>query len=247
MSQAANKTAAPAMRYSDFKKSYATSRGEISREVYREHRDSMELKKEKTAVKNYGKIFEAVFRLSYHKGFQAMSLRDLSRETGLSMGALYRYFASKDELLSIILQQGQSMIKRAMADCAREAGTARDRLRAVIRTHIFLSEYARQWFYFIFMEARSLEPESLARALDMEAYTEKLIIDILKQGRRTGEFLKRDPVMTAGLIKAMQQDWYLKRWKYRRKKITVDRYAETVIAVVESWCLAPARGAMQGG
>lgn len=40
--------------------------------------------------------------LSQKTDFHSMSLRDLSSGTGLSMGALYNYFKSKDELLYMI-------------------------------------------------------------------------------------------------------------------------------------------------
>jgi hypothetical protein len=32
----------------------------------------------------------------------------------------------------------------------------------------------------------------------------------------------------------MLQDWYLKRWKYARRQISVDDYAEFLIRFVES-------------
>lgn len=230
------------MSYRDFQKILHASTKEISREVYLENRDSIHIKKEKTAVKNYGKIIDAVFKISYAKGFQAMSVRDLSNETGMSIGALYRYFAGKDELLAIIQRQGQTMIKRVLEKFTGASDEPLEKLRAVVKAHIFLSEAYREWFFFAFMEARNLNRQAMKEALLMEAYTEKLLVDILKQGQRRGVFLKRDNRMTASMIKAMQQDWYLKRWKYARRKVSVDRYAEYVLEIVESFCVAQGSG-----
>jgi len=224
------------MKFGEFRKLMEAARREIPLEVYRENRDTIDIKKEKTAVKNYGRIFEAVFRISSAKGFQAMSLRDLSRETGLSMGALYRYFSSKEELLSIIQLQGQSMIKRAMEQAVSVAEGPAGQLGAAVKTHIFLSEAAREWFFFSFMEARSLEGRALEKVIEMEAFTERILVDILKRGEDEGIFHPRDHVMTASIIKAMQQDWYLKRWKYHKRNITVDDYAETVLQFISSYC-----------
>ena len=75
---------------------------------------SIKIKKEKVAVKNLAKIFDATLKLANEKGFHAMSLRDLCRESGLSMGALYNYFSGKDELLVLIQEQGRAIITRAM-------------------------------------------------------------------------------------------------------------------------------------
>jgi hypothetical protein len=40
--------------------------------------------------------------------------------------------------------------------------------------------------------------------------------------------------LTATVIKAMLQDWYVKRWKYSRRRISVDEYADFVIFVIAS-------------
>ena len=100
------------MNYQEFKQKVNDTKQDICREVYQQNQESIRIKKEKTAIKNFEIIFDAVFKISYIKGFQAMSMRDLSRETNLSMGALYGYFKSKEELLAIIQRQGRSMVKR---------------------------------------------------------------------------------------------------------------------------------------
>jgi len=43
--------------------------------------------------------------------------------------------------------------------------------------------------------------------------------------------------LTASVIKAMLQDWYLKRSKYRKRNISVDHYARFVLQFVEAFIL----------
>jgi len=38
------------------------------------------------------------------------------------------------------------------------------------------------------------------------------------------------------MIKALQQEWYLKRWKYTKQKVSVDQFADQVLEIVESFC-----------
>ena len=45
-------------------------------------------------------------------------------------------------------------------------------------------------------------------------------------------FRKRDSRLTASLIQAMIQDWYLKRYKYHQRNISVDQYAEFLLEFV---------------
>jgi len=43
--------------------------------------------------------------------------------------------------------------------------------------------------------------------------------------------------LTASVIKAMLQDWYLKRSKYRKRSISVDQYSEFLLQFVEAFIL----------
>ena len=73
----------------------------------------------------------------------------------------------------------------------------------------------------------------------MEEYTQKILTDILVLGENENMFKPGNHELTASLIKSMQQDWYLKRWKYRKMKITVDQFADHLIAMVEPLVLKP--------
>ena len=190
-------------------------------------------------VRNLEKIFSATLKISNEKGFQAMSMRDLSRETGMSMGALYAYFPGKDELVAMLQRQRRSVTRRIFeAWIAGEADPPK-RLEAAIRTHLYLSEAMQPWFYFSFMEAKNLAPEEQKNAVLSERYTEQVFADILDGGRRTGDFGDIDAPLLAGVIKAMLQDWYIKRGKHAQRNISVDRYADFVLTLVRSYLHGP--------
>ena len=53
-----------------------------------------------------------------------MSLRDLSRASGVSMGGLYAYFDSKTTLLNMILSEVTAAVQRVLS-------TRRTRCRAI--------------------------------------------------------------------------------------------------------------------
>jgi len=223
------------MDYADFQKKVNLSKYDLCREVYQENRRSIRVKKEDTVVKNLERIFSATLKISNNKGFQAMSMRDLSRETHLSMGALYSYFASKEELLGMLQNQRRTVTQRILEQRIDQESKPAARLRAAILTHLHLSEAMQPWFYFSYMEAKNLSKKEQDLAVASELYTEKLIADILKQGQVQRDFELRDPQLTASVIKAMLQDWYLKRSKYARRGISVDQYARFVLEFVEAF------------
>ncbi|SHO48151.1 TetR/AcrR family transcriptional regulator [Desulfopila aestuarii] len=222
--------------YTTFKKKYATRGADIPQQVYLANQDTMRIKKEKTAVDNLEKILSAVFSISSKKGFHAMTMRDLSQKSGISLGALYPYFESKDQLLAIILEQGRSMVCETLEMFSREHAHPLEKLRVTIKAHIFLSELMRPWFYFAFMEVRNLKAAEFEAVKAMEERTQKILCDILEQGEAEGVFRAGNHALTASMIKALQQEWYLKRWKYTKQQVPVDQYAEQVMEMVEKYC-----------
>jgi len=226
------------MNYSAFKKTISKYTGDFCNEDFLENRRNIRIKKECTVKKNLEKIFDATLRISNNKGFQAMTMRDLSREAGLSMGALYSYFSGKEDLLKMLQSQRRSVTKRILEEYIdREPGIA-DKLRIAIRIHLYLSETMQPWFYFSYMETKNISGPEQAKAIESELYTEKIFENILNEGEKSGVFIHRNHQLTASIIKAMLQDWYLKRWKYAKRNISVEQYAKYLISIIETFCLS---------
>jgi TetR/AcrR family transcriptional regulator, cholesterol catabolism regulator len=227
------------MNYADFVKMIQTSKRDVYRETLADNRNTIRVSKEQTVVRNLEKIFEATLRISNEKGFQAMSMRDLTRATGLSSGGLYAYFVGKTELLEMLLRHGRNIVQRILISCIAEEPDSVSKLRAAIRTHLHLSEYMQPWFYFSYMEAKNLSKPDREKVIESELATEQLFGDIIRQGQAEAFFANRDVQLTAGVLKAMVQDWYLKRWKFARRDVSVDQYADFVTEFVETFLKVP--------
>jgi AcrR family transcriptional regulator len=225
------------MNYAKFQKQISLSKQDICREVFAENRKTIRVKKEGTVVKNLEKIFDATLKISNKKGFQAMSMRDLSKETHLSMGALYSYFSSKEELLEMLQHQRRTITKRILREYIEYEKDPLAKLKVAIRTHLYLSETMQPWFYFSYMETKNLSKKQQQQAIASELYTEKIFTDILDQGQVEGYFQVQNRQLTASLIKSILQDWYLKRWKYASRKVSVDQYAQFVLEFVQAFIL----------
>ncbi|MCF6246709.1 MAG: TetR/AcrR family transcriptional regulator [Desulfobacula sp.] len=225
------------MKYSEFLGAISDSRMDICQNVYNEYKDKIKIKKEKTVLKNLEKIFDATLNIGIEKGFQAMTMRDLSRVSGLSMGALYSYFSTKDEILRVFLSEGRKIIGKILSESIEKEKDPVAKLETAVEVHLFLTEKMHKWFYFSYMEARNLNPEEKENAVQSELYTEKLIENILIDGHKKSIFVETDNSLAASVIKAMLQDWYLKRGKYAKKNIEVDQYAEFILPFIKSFYL----------
>ncbi len=203
--------------------------------LFDRHGARMGVKKATTAVGNLAPVLNAALHLSGRKGFQAMTMRDLATESGLSMGALYTYIRDKDTLLDMMLDVVTDAVERVLGDPPPETrADAQRRLRWVIERHVHLTEVLQPWFAFAYMEAKAFSPAARERAKRAELRTESLLAAALADGIEQGVFRRRDPDMTAALLKPLLQDWYLKRWKYRARGVTPEAYVETLLDLVEN-------------
>lgn len=199
------------------------------------HRDTVRIKKPHVAVANLARIVEATLTEANRKGFHSMSLRDLTEASGLSMGALYAYFDSKETLLMMILGTVAAAIEEVLGTPPPDLESdPRARLRWLLETHVYLTEAMQPWFTFAYMEAKAFPQAGREAAQRGELATEALIADALADGVARGVFRVADVTMTAALVKPLLQDWYVKRGKYRKRGVTPERYAASVIGFVEA-------------
>ena len=200
--------------------------------VFEMHRENMQIKNVNIAISNLENIFNTTFRLTDEKGFQAMSLRDLSRETGISMGGLYAYIGSKNELASVIEAVLRHYILLVLGSLAKHDLDPVSHLKAIIFGETYLNEIMNPWFYFCYMELKGLPREQQEKAMDLELQAQAILVDNFKKGIKQGDFHCSDPEMLAVHTLAMQQEWYLKRWKFKRMKVDADQHANSVLAFV---------------
>jgi AcrR family transcriptional regulator len=188
------------------------------------------VKRREVALDNLEKIFVATFKLANLLGFRAMTLRDLCRETGLSMGGLYGYIDSKDQLASMI-EDVIRHISELFPVWFKHIDDPLDQLEAMLRAYIYLSELLQPWFYFVFLESRVLSQEQRNIAKDAELGTQSHMATLLNA---SGALAPAEALLLAAHCMAMAQDWHLKRWKFRAAGVTTDMFAHSVVQLVRA-------------
>ncbi|MFC4257679.1 TetR/AcrR family transcriptional regulator [Marinobacter lacisalsi] len=223
--------------FDTFKAELRLSKEEICRELFQENTDRIRIKKESTATRNLARIIDSTLRLANFKGFHAMTLRDLCADSGLSMGGLYAYIRNKDDLIHLIQSHGFKLTRRTVLHYIQGIDNPVEKLSQAIRAHVYLSEIIRPWFYFSFMEAKSLPPVEKQNAIATEREIETIFCNIVTEGIEKEVFQDINPRLLSALIKAMMQDWYLKRRKYRDYGVSVEAFADQVRALLLSYLL----------
>ena len=84
-------------------------------------------------------ILSGAARLFRTQGYAAVSLRDIAKAVGVTTGSLYHHFASKEEIVSEILEQGHLRVLREVkrnVEALGASATGTARLREAIYTHL---------------------------------------------------------------------------------------------------------------
>ncbi|TDR22338.1 TetR/AcrR family transcriptional regulator [Marinicella litoralis] len=200
--------------------------------IFDMYHKKLNLKNRNIATKKFKTIIESVFKLSHTKGFQAMTLRDLSQESGISMGGLYKYFSNKNQIAE--------MIHAAMIHMAETCLKIKEyrhldpvfELNELLARHIYISERLKKWFYFVFMECKSLDRELLNTIMASEQFMGEAILERILDANKQNLSQCTNPDFVSAMLKAMLQDWYLKTWKYQQKNINADQYVANLLLSV---------------
>lgn len=234
--------ARPTASEADFATRHDLGEDALCARLLARHRNRIAVKRDGLAAANLRRILRAALRLSNGRGFHSMSMRDLTAESGISMGALYSYIRDKDTLLEMMLDVVTDAVARVLDDVPDPVrADPRAHLAWVIERHVRLSDAMQPWFAFAFMEAKAFGEAARKRAQAAELHTQGLIAEALAAGAARGVFTVADTDLTAALIKPMLQDWYLKPWKYRRRGIGPEAFARAIVDLVERGVAAEPR------
>jgi len=224
-------------RYADFKHSFAYKGESLYSLIFQRNKDKIRIRKEKFAVKNLRKIIDATFHLSSKIGFQAMSLRDLSTETGLSMGGLYSSISSK-ETIAIIVKDVVALVCEDIVEESRQQQDPAIALEMLVRGYLYASTLMQHWFYFLYFETRSLPPVDqeqsknieLTQVEEIEKRIKQLVLKQTKLSTSADACHKSEFVATMTL--SLIQERYLKPWKYHQVEKTIDEYADNCLQLI---------------
>jgi AcrR family transcriptional regulator len=186
-------------------------------------------------------IIDAAIVCFARDGFHRATMRDVCREAGLSLGAVYRYFAGKDEIIEAIADERHAR-EAGFIEHAEEAAEGVEALRALGRD--FFSSLAdpderRRRVLGVQVWAEALRNPAVHR-LVMRGTGRQLeeVAKLVREAQERGELAPQlDPEGVARVMTALFQGFVLQQaWDERADVAT---YLETVEAMVDA--LLPAR------
>ena len=158
---------------------------------------------------------EAVTRLITRKGLGSVTIKDIAREVGVTEGAVYRHFVSKQQILSYLVDQVGEFLRETVEDAESQDSTALENLERIFRLQ--LRDIEDYWGLALIVVAGAVSFENAAlrpRVVSvLDAYVER-IRGILRKGVEE-ESLRADLDVDAaaftfyGMVQGLASLWVL--------------------------------------
>jgi AcrR family transcriptional regulator len=188
-----------------------------------------------------GRLADAAIELFYSRGAVGTTVRDITAACGLTPGALYNHFASKDELLYVLVRDIHLLVDEQMAAVLAEAGDDPvGQLEAGVRVLVAQAADLRQQSRVANREFQTLTP---GRRQEITAIRRRLrdrLTDVLMTGAQNGQFTmvgiqdRATASLTAnviGTICANITEWTRENYLFSRADLQ-DRYVQMSLRLV---------------
>jgi AcrR family transcriptional regulator len=155
-------------------------------------------------------IAEAVWRVMARGGMEAVSMRHVATDAGMSLGQVQHYFASKDQLLTfaydLITERIATRVTLRRQPTTDEQPEPRDVIRDALAQMLPLDQQrtldAQVWV--AFLAKATVAPDVAAQLRKTHADLEDLIVDQLRRGQHRGTVpIHLDPVREARTLLAV--------------------------------------------
>ncbi|MBW1771845.1 MAG: TetR/AcrR family transcriptional regulator [Deltaproteobacteria bacterium] len=140
--------------------------------------------------KKHQQIVRGACRIFFEKGYHRTTIREIAMASGMSMGQLYHYISSKDDVLFLVYKHMQLIwYEHLVQSGVEEIGDPLDRLdKALSHTISFMMEN-QSLFLFVYTETKYLAKRHLKVVLEMD---DKNVVGFWR--RLLGDFKKEKSI-----------------------------------------------------
>ena len=178
-----------------------------------------QVKNRKLVQRRRRQIIDAAVQLFIENGFHRSTTRQIARAAGISIGALYEYVASKEDILYLVCdaihQETESRVAAAMARVTAGGNP----LAEVIREYFMVCHRMSDHILLIYQETQSLPPKWRKRVLENEVRITGIFVSVLARLISSGDLPEMDEhsvELAAHNMSVLGHMWTFRRWYLAR-------------------------------
>jgi len=171
-------------------------------------------------------IVDAAVHLFIEKGFHRTTTREIARAAGISIGLLYEYVASKEDVLYLVCDAIHAEMERGVTEALRRAARGRDKLAAMIREYIRVCDRMSDHILLVYQETRALPDHWRNRVLENEVRVTEIFLSALDDLIASGQLPRlerKTKQLIAHDITVFGHMWTFRRW-FLASRYTLEEY-----------------------
>jgi AcrR family transcriptional regulator len=160
-------------------------------------------------------IVDAAVRLFIEKGFHKTTTREIAQTAGISIGLLYEYVASKEDVLYLVCEAIHAEVEHGVAESLKRAKRGRDVLAEMIREYFLVCDRMSDHILLIYQETRTLPQQWRKRVLENEVKITGIFVEALRHLIESGDLPHLDKhsiELIAHNISVLGHMWTFRRW-----------------------------------
>lgn len=185
------------------------------------------VKDERLVQKRREQMIKAAVSLFKQKGFHRTTTREIARAAGFSIGTLYEYIRTKEDILFLVCDSiYENVRERLEKDLAEKQGTMQS-LKLGIAYYFNIVDEMQTEFIVMYQETKSLPKDAQHYILQKETEMVTMFEHVLTKCVDNGELQlsERQVSLIAHNIFVLGQMWGFRRWALQ-KQYTLSEYVE---------------------
>ena len=184
------------------------------------------VKDEKLIEMRREQMIQGAVKLFKEKGFHRTTTREIAKEAGFSIGTLYEYIRTKEDILFLVCDSIYDEVLNRLSALAIEDGTITG-LKSAIHQYFSLIDDMSDEFVVMYQESKSLPKDALKYVLKKEMEMVALFENSLQSCADSGELrIKQEDIQIAAHHVVVQgQMWAFRRWAIQAN-YTIEKYIQ---------------------
>lgn len=185
-------------------------------------------------------ILRHAARIFAGKGYHSTSMRDISRETNVSLAGLYYYCRSKEELLFLIQDNCFGHLLERLEQRLQETSGGIEKLRLVIENHLSFFAANMAEMKVLSHEADSLEGEMREHVSGKKQQYTRLVRQILAEAQQAQETGRQKIDLTVATYALFGMMNWIYNWYDPKGKLSVNDLVDNITRLFLNGFLAGA-------
>lgn len=185
------------------------------------------VKDQQLVKKRREQMIKAAVTLFKEKGFHRTTTREVAKESGFSIGTLYEYIGSKEDILYLVCDAIYDEVSEKLKKRLTHDAEGIESLKSAIAALFKVIDDLQDEVLVMYQESKSLPKEALAYVLQKEMDMTEMIEQVIQECASQGHLQLTDQEikLAAHNILVQSHMWTFRRWAIQ-KNYTLDEYIQ---------------------